>query len=376
MAALHALIVGVSAYRHLPGGGDPGPNDYGMRQLSACAASAVSVARWLEMAAGRLMVPLGTCRVLLSPSPNELDEIPQIARDAEMATRENIRRAALAWREDAATDRDNVALFYFAGHGVQRTRSDAVLLAHDFAEGGGNPLYNAFDVNNLFGGMAPSVERPAMARTQLWFIDACRAFPAAFDGFERLVATEIFEVVLSDRDDRCAPIYFGALPGASAYSIRGGYTLYSTALLESLGDAGAERPPGQQSWFVTAGSLLRGMQAVIAEINEAESSDQRVWDGGQMAGPETRIVELDHVPNVRVRFELLPRTAAERIVLEVVNQGGAPAGVPSPLTPNPFKDRWPAGVYQLTATPPTPGITSEPLAIMPPSFPWRAEVAP
>lgn len=373
--AIHAFIVGVSAYRHLPGGeGERGPSDYGMRQLSACAASAVSVANWLTSAGNRLAVPLATCRVLLSPSPNEFDDLPDFEQMS-VATRENFRQSALAWRDDCATDRDNISLFYFAGHGVQRTRSDAVLLMHDFAEGGGNPLYNAVDVNNLFGGMAPSVERPAMARTQLWFIDACRGFPSAFDNFERLAATEVFEVVLSDHDDRCAPIYFGALPGSNAYSIKGKETLFSRALLDSLRDAGGERAPGQQSWYITAGSLLRGMQAMIAEINEAEGSNQEVWDGGQMPRPDTRIVRLDHVPQVRVRLELVPPTAADRVVLGVLDPNGMRIAVPNPLNPNPFKDRWPAGVYHLAATPPTPGILSEPLPVMPPAFPWRAEVA-
>jgi hypothetical protein len=35
-AALHALVVGVSAYMHLPDGtGEAAPRDYGMKQLSA-----------------------------------------------------------------------------------------------------------------------------------------------------------------------------------------------------------------------------------------------------------------------------------------------------------------------------------------------------
>jgi hypothetical protein len=300
-AALHALVVGVSAYMHLPdGAGEAAPRDYGMKQLSACAASAASLAAWLHESADRLMVPLGSCRMLLSPSPGELQGASIHSAEALAATRENFRQEALRWREDCAGARDNIALFYFAGHGVQRTRSDAVLLMSDFAGGGGNPLYNAVDVNNLFGGMAPTVERPEMARTQLWFIDACRGFPAAFDNFERLNASEVFEVMLSDRDDRCAPIYFGALPGSDAYSLSGTQTLFVKALFESLRDAGGERVGGQPRWFVTVGSLLRGMQAVIQELNDEQGSDQAIWDGGQTPRPNTRIVELDHVPDVRV----------------------------------------------------------------------------
>jgi hypothetical protein len=373
--ALHALIVGVSAYPHLPGGnGARSPDDYGMRQLSASASSAASIMQWLEAAADRLVVSLGSRRLLLSPSPGELDDRPDLAEQAGVATRENFRTAALEWREECADDRNSIAFFYFAGHGVQRTRSDAVLLMRDFTEGGGNPLYNAVDVNNLFGGMAPTARRPDMARTQLWFVDACRGFPSAFDNFQALRASEAFEVELSDRDDRCAPIYFGALPGSDAYSITGRETLFSKALFESLRDAGGERAPDQQDWRVTIGSLLRGMQATIDAINAEEGSDQAVWDGGQTPRPGTPILKLDHVPEVRVQLELRPAAAVDQVALAVQRPDGSPVPVPSPLNPNPFATRWPAGVYRMGATPQGAGIDEDLWPVMPPAFPWSGEV--
>jgi hypothetical protein len=36
--------------------------------------------------------------------------------------------------------------------------------------------------------MAPTAERPEMARTELWFLEAYRNFPSAFDNFETLSA--------------------------------------------------------------------------------------------------------------------------------------------------------------------------------------------
>jgi hypothetical protein len=373
--ALHALIVGVSAYAHLPGGdGDPAPRSYGLRQLTATASSAARVAERLREVAPQLTIPLGTCRVLLSPSPAECARRPDLAGGT-LATRENVRQAALAWREDCNGHRDNIALFYFAGHGVQRSRSDAVLLMRDFAHGGGNPLYNAVDVNNLFEGMAPTAGRPEMARTQLWFIDACRGFPAEFDNFEKLSATEVFEVELSDHDDRNAPVYFGALPGTSAYSITGEETIFCEAMLECLDGAAGQRPPGSSEWKVTVGSLLRGLQAIVGEINEREGGGQEVFDGGQAPRPDAPVLTLDHVPDVRVRLELTPPRAAERVALSVVRgTDGVPVPVPTPLAPNPFADRWPAGVYKFGATPPECGILEEDWPVLPPVFPWSAEV--
>lgn len=375
MPAFHALIVGVSEYPYLPGGtGQLGPRDFGMGQLSAAASSAARVADWLQSAARRLPVPLGIIRLLLSPTPEEIASRPSLATAGLPATRDSLIREALAWREDCTTDRENIALFFFAGHGVQRSRADAVLLTSDFAEAGGNPLLNAVDVNNLFGGMAPSVKRQQMAETQLWFIDACRGFPEEFDDFERLAATEVFEVVRPDVDKRCAPIYFGALPGTSARSIIGDATIFSKALLRCLNGGAGCRLPGSTQWIVTVGSLLRGLQLMVGELNAKEGADQEVFDGGQTPRQDTPIVALEGVPDVEVRIELHPPAAASRVALSVQRSDGTSVSVPSPLDPNPFPDRWPAGVYRVAAAPPECGIVSDLWPVMPPVFPWRGEV--
>ena len=48
-----------------------------------------------------------------------------------------------------------MTIFYFAGHGVQRTQRDAVLLLDDFGAPGGESLANTVDANHLFDGMVP-----------------------------------------------------------------------------------------------------------------------------------------------------------------------------------------------------------------------------
>ena len=123
---MHALVVGVSAYPHLAGGADPVADPWGMGQLTSTASSAHMIFEWLK--AAQLSVPLATCRLLLSPSPGEA----ALSGVAEPATVDNLLREADAWRRDASTNRDNATLFYFAGHGIQRTKEDAVLCLQDF----------------------------------------------------------------------------------------------------------------------------------------------------------------------------------------------------------------------------------------------------
>jgi hypothetical protein len=375
MPALHALVVGVSAYPHLPGGdGEQVGVSQGMRQLSATATSAVELKRWLEEAAPRLPVPLGSVRLLLSPSPAELAVDPTLADGAREATRERFREEALAWRKVCAEDPENIALFYFAGHGVQRSNSDMVLLLSDFADAEGNPLANAVDVHNLFGGMAVSASRPAMARTQLWFVDACRNYPAQFRGFAEHSATQIFDVELLDGPDtRCAPIYFGALPGGSAYSMPGDRTLFSRALFEALEHSGGTKLEGSNSWVVTPESLLVGMKEEMRRLNLKYGADQVIWNGGQLTATDSPILEMAGVPEVEVSFRLVPDQAASGVQVAVRDPAGNPKLGPGTLDPNPFLDRWQAGIYQLETSPTLPD--AEPyLPIRPPRYRWEAEV--
>jgi hypothetical protein len=372
MAELHALIVGVSAYPHLPGGdGQRAENDYGMSQLTASAASAKAIHDWLAEAGDRLSVPLGSARLLLSPSPLELERDPGLA-EARPATRESLIEAAIEWREACAEDPGNVALFYFAGHGVERTRSDAVLLSSDFGAVGGNPLLNAVDVNNLFGGMAPTARRPRMATTQLWLVDSCRVFPKEFDNFETLRATEVFEVDLADLDRRSAPVYLGSHPGGPAFAVTGERTLFSEALLESLNCSGGRKLEGSRDkWIVTAGSLHAGMVAAVDRLNAAHGTKQVILGGGQLEYPDPPIVELAGVPEVDVSVELVP--AAGGIALSFHDSSGNQVLAGDPLHPNPYRDRWKAGSYRLQATPPLHGVAPE-VPVRPPRFDWKAEV--
>lgn len=370
MTQLHALIIGVSAYPHLPDGATPKANGYGMQQLSASAVSAYRLAQWLEEAADRLAVRLGSCRLLLSPSPDELADMPPAGSYKE-ATLGNIRTEALAWRTDCRSARDNVALFFFSGHGVQRTRQDAVLLAADFGDSEGNALFNSVDVNNLFDGMAPTIEHPDIARTQYWLIDACRVLPAAFKNFEKQSAAEVFDVILADYDDRCAPIYFGSVPGGFAYTVPNETTIFGDALLQCLrGRAGFKLNAG--TWAVTVGSLMSALPTVVAELNKKHEGTQAVAAGGILSDASRPLVSLTRTPDVRVEIRLTPPDRAKLLVQRLAD--GASMAVPSPLSPNPFETMWSAGSYKATFDPAGDGFENDELIVMPPSYDLKRPV--
>src|SRR5882672_7155518 len=181
---LHALIVGVSHYNHLPGGNaEIGTETYGLNQLTAAATSAYKVYEWLKARGEHLVAPLATVRLLLSPSNDETNLLGL----ADPSTWANFAEEASRWQEDASANDDDATFFYFAGHGIIRNKHDSVLLCEDFARPRRGPLPNVVELDNLFYGMAPPAppekqraHKPLYkqrARKQFYFIDACREFP-------------------------------------------------------------------------------------------------------------------------------------------------------------------------------------------------------
>src|SRR5215207_8928348 len=147
---LHALVAGVSRYPHLPGGdGAPAAQALGMQQLTSCALSAFRIASWLRSRADRLTAPLATLRLLLSPSADEERVEPALRGVADACTFDALRKSIAAWRTSAQENLHDATVFYFAGHGVQRSKGDAVLLCEDFGNGIGGILDNAFSSVNL-----------------------------------------------------------------------------------------------------------------------------------------------------------------------------------------------------------------------------------
>ena len=380
---LHALIVGVSAYSNLPKGDQAGtPESMGLKQLTSAALSAYKVYRWLLDHHQNLPVPLATCRLLLSPSTEELNAEATLNGLAEGANLNNFLQAAKDWRQDAATDQENMTFFYFAGHGAQRTKDDAVLILEDFGDGLGGPLKNAVDLGNIFKGMAWSDEFPNMAQTQLYFADACRDFLKAFRDYEPDDATQVFRVALGGEDRRCAPIFFSAVPGTKAYALVGEHSLFTEALLTCLNnDAGdfRELPEGDK-WCVSVFSLSEALTSIINNLNLTRGADQVIVQGGHVR--EKIIHYLDHAPKVNVSLEIEPREAADLVQFEVLDEMGQPLSlVPHPVPRNPYLDTWAAGFYTISATvqPPDPRFVDRPgrvRPVMPPFYERKVKLTP
>ena len=167
---LHALVIGVGAYAHLEGGSGTEIEDplrYGnLGQLTSPPRSALAFANWLrESNHDRWKAPLATIELLISPAPSDPDPAGSslIFPDA---TIDGILAAFDAWTQRCGSDANNVAVFYFCGHGLQS--EEQILLASDFGR------YS----NHFRGAFAFDSTREAflqrLPKTQCFFVDACR----------------------------------------------------------------------------------------------------------------------------------------------------------------------------------------------------------
>ena len=113
--SLHVLIAGVSAYQNLPKQTEPlKPENFGLRQLSSTALTAYQVYRWVLDHQQNVPVPLATCRLLLSPSLDEVAAEPALNELADPCTLNNFLVEAAGWRNDAGLNEGNITFFYFA----------------------------------------------------------------------------------------------------------------------------------------------------------------------------------------------------------------------------------------------------------------------
>lgn len=233
---LHALVVGVGAYPHLSGGeGAPTPALSTLGQLASPVPTALHVARWLAEDYTNDACPLGSVELLLSPA-QDADRPGGDALPVEAATEQALREAAARWFERCDTREDNVAFFYFSGHGLQGNRTtNQLLLPADIGDSAADPWGRLIDFDKTRLGM-----RRCKADTQLFFVDACNEY--SMDTLEQLDVTGRALVSGGGIGDRVRTVatYRAAREGRQAFAPTDGeLTYFAQTLFEALGGIGA-----------------------------------------------------------------------------------------------------------------------------------------
>lgn len=351
--SIHALLIGVSDYQHLyDNEDDPAPDEHlGLRKLQSPALTVYRIYEWLERRRQFLPLPLASLRVLVSPSPIEMQMAPALGAWLERADLVHTLSAIEEWRQLLAHNQDSIGLFYFAGHGIKRQRRDDVLLLEGFGGKSTRILRDAIDSTSLIDGMAPSREFPNIARTQLYFFDACRVKPSLFKKYEKVEADPIWDKTeVSKEDNRSMLILYTTVAGAKAYGRSGDQSLFSRAFIRCLDGAAAESADaGLMNWSVTGMSLANHLQSQLDVVNQQYKSSQLVEIG---KSPTRNFVlnRLEAPPAVNVRLQIEPESARDWTKVEVLDHQDITAwNLPFPVKPLPHPGILPAGMYTVTA---------------------------
>jgi hypothetical protein len=333
----HALAIGVGEYEHLPGGdGDTTPFHGGLGQLGSPVPSALAFADWVCTRLANPSAPLGSLELLLSPAGQAKgrDGAPIAVESAGI---EAIERAVERWFARCNARPDNVACFYFCGHGVMRTR--LTLLARDFGASALNPFAQALDFEKLRLGMGRCA-----AGTQLFFVDACRQIPIEARELLDLDAAVPVPPLLSAPQRSDHLVLSAAAPGERAYGVAGQPGRFTRALLEALGGLAARRERGR--WQVGTADLGLAVVRALERLAAAEGAPaQAASPEGSPRGAVVHV--LPGAPEVPLDVEIAPEEAAPHVTVRVVCRDGKVASERAAGPGARWSTRVAAGLYDL-----------------------------
>lgn len=363
----HALVIGVADYLHLPGGSKfaaaPAYNSFGLPRLDSPHVSAISVANLLRTLSNR-QAPLGTIELVLSPATYTDPQGQQSAVD--LATMNNITQAFVAWSNRAHANPDNIAIFFFCGHGFEK--DVMILLPADF----GNPAVANIAVNMLdFTTSRYNNLYECDAKTQLYLVDACRENPI---DLMRLNAnpTALISTFKSRQPPRDSPVLQSANSGMKAHGAPGQRSYFSQALADCFQKFGARGQNGGV-WEVNTGSLGTAMKHYMPRMKvpgvpplTCDATGQSNFDSllHSFAGPAYVMSLIDCDPQAAL-------SAAQLSIHD---------GIKAPQLRQGLSDPWEvdltAGQYDVSATFATPTYRNKSLKqlMQPPHTPCTLDV--
>lgn len=321
----HAFVIGVGEYPYcatFKGGGPLASVVRSFTPVKSPPRSARAVADWLvKHQTGNDFAPLGSVELLISGES-----------DVDAPTRPHVKQAFHRWYERCDEREDNVALFFFSGHGC--AKEDQLILLEDFGSSQYNPFDEALQVGVLHRGM----ER-CKARVQCYFVDACRTVPNELLEVDSIHAYALIQPLLP-RNPAEAPIYYATEPGALAQGAEAGPTPFTKALLQALEGGAAINTDGP--WEVRTDLMARAMNAAV----EWETGK---WPGISVSGDHhgRTFRYVPGAPLVPFRLGCTPREALERASLTITSRTAEASRGPAPAI---WEDETEAAIYTFNAS--------------------------
>lgn len=335
----HILIIGVGGYTYLNEGINAKPQTFDAAQLLGQLSSPPVSAEAFYKVAMKLhdddawIKPLGSVEVLVSLSPTGEPVFGGQSPDA--AGIANIKRAYRGWKKRCNAHSENVAIFFFCGHGLDK--DEHYLLAEDFGEEPDNPWDGSF---------AFDATRRAFfsckASTQLFFVDACRQVTSDMLKTD-LPMNPIEPPGILARDCIYNLTQKAAAANESAYGKKNEVSYYTKALIGALlGDA-VSNDSGE--WCVDTGRISSQMNAFLQKVAPGEGYPQRCIS---TTSDITNIIRFKDTPMVPLKVTCAPDAALAQAELSYLNlntnlgETRAPQNVP-------WEVKIKAGIYRVQA---------------------------
>ncbi|WP_080431018.1 caspase family protein [Burkholderia ubonensis] len=282
----HALVIGVGEYPWLDGGTQPRFVDYeGMGQLSSPPESARAFARWLLSPDGynNPNCRLASLDLLISDAATDQFVLPDgTSKTIQRARFVEIQSACRAWCQ-RGKDADDLLIFFYCGHGVARGLN-MTLLPEDYGSLQLPPqssLGLAIDFHGFYSGMDSCA-----AKNQIYFVDACRVASGLLMRTYNYSGDPVIPGMgRISSPPRNAPIYYGAVPGTTAFGRPGAPSFFTEALLKAFRGAGADDISG--AWALQTDTLGRGihhhLRRAVANTAAAGQLSQASYIGPPLA---------------------------------------------------------------------------------------------
>ena len=336
----HVLLIGVGGYPFLKGGVTPVPQVAEAANLLGQLTSPVVSIETLYRKIleydnnNEWTKPLGSVDILLTPSPGSPPI--NIAAGIENASLDHIKDAYDSWKARCDTHIDNVALFYYCGHGAEK--DNQFLLADDFGKRPQNPWAGAFNFD-----LTRAAFKSCKAQTQLFFVDACRQITS--DMLEENLQVRPLENPSYLKSDSFYNMTLkAAASGESAYGRKNEPTYFTQAVISGLDGLVARKENNQ--WLIETGSLCWNIYNLLELINPSQSFKQRCQAIG---GGPIDIIRRNNAPNAWLEISCNPDNALPAAELACLDRN---LSVKEQRQPKPelWKINLKAGFYILRAT--------------------------
>jgi hypothetical protein len=243
-----------------------------MGQLKSPPISAREMTNWFLDRFDNPERPLASVALVISdPNSKKLEHsaAPAAPRELPLGTADEVESAIQHWVARASSNKENLTIFYFCGHGV--STSESVLLLRDFGAKPEKRFDGALNLNDFLGGM-----QTKLPEHQLFLIDACRvptSLARSVLGKPHLGRSGVDPDDLELRGGAAArqSVHHSSSALEPSYGRIAGASLYTEALIRALDGGGAQSNLGM--WVGTPG-LQTALAAYTPRLAAKEQVDQ------------------------------------------------------------------------------------------------------